>query len=68
VLVARGKVLQLPDNPGTGWQVNELDSLSIIFRALEALAAASASIYWIGVDINAATTPASLGLLPLSVE
>jgi len=44
VLVARGKVRQLPDSPGTGWQVNELDSLSIIFRTLEALAAASPSI------------------------
>ena len=32
VLVARGKVRQPPDSPGTAWQVNELKRLSIIFR------------------------------------
>src|ERR1700730_1705400 len=31
VLVARGKVRRLPDSPGTAWQVNELNRLSIIF-------------------------------------
>jgi hypothetical protein len=33
VLVARGKVRQLPDSPGTASQVNELKRMSINFGA-----------------------------------